>query len=322
MDKISLHDMLVKLRELAKKLDRTPTSREFIASGVSWRQIRNQGGYNKLVELLGLDFNQSSHTSEPYELLIRPPKILIFDLEVAPAIAYTYNFREAFINPENIIQMPYILAYSAKWYGEDRVYYGDTRNTPKSDLNLLQELSDLIAEADYACGHNLKRFDLPTTRGRMIIEEMMPLKKVEVIDTLKIAFRHFKFPFYKLGELAKYLKCERSKLDHGKFPGTSLFTEADKGNLEAFIEMEEYCKMDTIVTEEVLKKLMPWEPSINFQTFYQKRICSCGSEEFKKDGFQYGPSSARQRFACVKCGKGFVHKDNMLDKDMKKELLK
>lgn len=317
-----LHDLVSRLKLLAKELGKTPTAREFIASGVSWRQIRNHGGHNKLVELAGLNVNYSSHTAEPYELQIRPPKILIFDLEIAPAIAYTYNFREAFISPENIIQMPYILAYSAKWYGESRVYYNDTRNTPKNDLKLLQELSDLIAQADLICGHNLKKFDAPTTRGRMIIQEMMPLKKVEIIDTLKIAYKHFKFPFYKLGELAKYLKCDKSKLDHAKFPGNSLFTEADKGNLKAFKEMEAYCKMDTLVTEEVLTKLMPWEPSINFQTFHQKRICSCGSEEFKKGGFQYNASGIRQRYACIKCGKGFVHKENLLGKDIRKELLK
>ena len=320
--KEKLHEYVQKLKELSTDLGRTPTSREFIATGVSGRVITSCGGYNELVRLCGLDFNTSKYTNLPAPIIGRPPKVLIFDLEVAPAIAYTYNFREAFIHPENIIQMPYILAYSAKWLGFDEIYYGDTRNTPRSDKKLLESLSKLLKEADYACGHNMKRYDLPTTRGRMIIEEMLPVKKIEIIDTLKIALRHFKFPFYKLGELAKYLKCDLKKLSHAKFPGSSLFTEADKGNQEAFIEMEEYCKMDTLVTEEILKKLMPWEPSVNFQMIEQKIICSCGAEKFIKDGLYYTNSGAKQRFVCTKCGKLMTHKENLIDNKIRKELLK
>jgi hypothetical protein len=323
MEKVTFHDLVSKLKELAHELGRTPTLRDFVHTGISKRQI-DKYKYSKIVEAAGLEQNPSPHTSEAVQVITGAPKVLIFDLEVAPAIAYTYNFREAFINPENIIQMPYILSYAAKWLDSDEIFYGDTRNTPKNDKHLLDELGELINEAHWVVGHNMKKFDLPTAKGRMIIEEMLPVKDIAVFDTFKIAFKHFKFPFYKLGELAKYLKCEKEKLSHSRFPGTSLFTEADKGNPEAFIEMEEYCKMDVIVTEEVFKKLMPWEPSINFGSNFQKAICVCGGEKFYKNGIKYLKSGAFQIWRCVNknCGKHFVGKDNLLHKDIRKQLLK
>jgi hypothetical protein len=321
MSKVTFHDLVVQLKALAKEIGRTPTAREFESSGVSNRQIKKYT-FTKIVKAADLEPNKYSKTTDPVQVISRQPKVLIFDLEVAPAVAYTYNFREAYIEPGNIMRMPYILAYSAKWLGDDKIFYNDTRKTPRSDKKLLKELGKLIEQCDFAVGHNMKRFDLPTTKGRMIIEEMMPVKEVNVIDTLKIAFKHFKFPFYKLGELAKYLGCENNKLEHAKFPGMSLFREADKGNLEAFAEMEEYCKMDTIVTEEILKKLMPWEPSINFSAFTQKAVCSCGNETFFKNGLKYTRTGAFQVWRCHVCHKCFQEKTNLIDKDVRKSFLK
>lgn len=319
-DQQRLHTMVADLAKLAKKLGRTPSLREFEASGHSKRQII-KFKYSELCKLAGIEPNRRAQDIDPVQVTTSPPKILIFDLEVAPAIAYTYNFRDAYIQPENIIQMPYILAYSAKFYGEDKIYYQDTRSTPRDDSDLLKSLSKLINEADYLAGHNLKFYDQKMTKGRLFLKNMAPLNDSTVFDTFKIAFKHFKLPFYKLGELAKYLSCKSQKLTHAKFPGTTLFIEADKGNSEAFKEMEDYCKADVIVTEEIFTRLMPWESSINFQIHHQSIICSCGSKEFRKDGHKYKKSGAYQRLRCVKCQKVYTAKANLIDKDIRKGLL-
>ena len=39
MNKVTFHDLVVQLKELASELERTPTQIEFINSGVSKRQI-------------------------------------------------------------------------------------------------------------------------------------------------------------------------------------------------------------------------------------------------------------------------------------------
>ena len=316
------HTLVCKLKELAKEMGKTPSCRDF-SQHASKRQIAKHK-YSEIVRAAGLEPNKRAQTTDPVSVVIKPPRVLIYDLEVAPAIAYTYEFRDAFIAPDMIIRMPYILAYAAKWMGEDKLFYRDTRDTPQDDRLILEELEALINEADYVVGHNMKRYDLPTTKARMIIKDLAPLKETNVIDTFKIALKHFKFPFYKLGELAKYLKCENQKYSHAQFPGNSLFTEADKGNIEAFKEMEIYCPKDVTTTEDVLKKLARWEPTLNFQSHYQKRICICGGSDFFKDGIKYTRQGNFQVWRCrnKSCSKTFVGKENLIDKDLRKGFFK
>ena len=316
-----LHELISSLKELAKELGRTPTSREFIKSGHSNRKITSHGGYNNLVIKAGLEVNSSPQTAKPITPEIRPPRILVLDIEVCAATAYSYQFRDAYISPDQIISMPYILSYAAKWYGEDKIYYLDTRFSPKDDRHILEALHYLMSEADYIAGHNAKSFDLKTIKGRMIELDMEPLPDIKVWDTFRIALKHFKFPFYKLGELAKYLKCENAKLSHSKYPGNTLFIEADKGNMDAFNEMELYNKADVVVTEEILTKLAKWESLINVMVHEQSRKCICGSVEFRKEGFHYTKSGAKQRYRCVGCSKIYTSKDNLVDKDVRKGLL-
>lgn len=314
-----LHKLVSALIRLSKELNKTPSIREFIASGQSKRQILKYK-YSNLCRLAGLEPNDFNKASKLHFLKSKP-KILIFDLEVAPAIVYSYNFRDAYIDPNSIIQMPYILSYSAKFYGEDKIYYEDTKNNPRDDSKLLKSLSKLINEADYLVGHNLKRFDMPMTKGRLILQEMKPVIESIIFDTFKIAYKHFKLPFYKLSELAKYLNCEHQKLTHSNFPGLSLFIEADKGNPEAFKEMRDYCQTDVLVTEEVFTKLMPWEKQINFMAQEQEIKCSCGSYNFSRDGIRRTKAGAYQLFVCKKCGKTFSEKQNLISTTIRKEIL-
>ena len=95
-----------------------------------------------------------------------------------------------------------------------------------------------------------------------------------------------------------------------------------KGNLEAFEEMELYNKMDVIVLEEVYEKLIKYDQSISFQMFYQNLVCTCGSHEFRKNGVMYTRSGAYSRYTCAKCGKHSKAKENLIDKEIRKELHK
>lgn len=317
MSRMNLHDLVVKLKELAEKLGRTPTLREFQGSGISKRQIQNNK-YSEIVKAAGLSPNKYAQATDPVTITLSPPKILVFDLEVSTKIVHTYQMWDTNISPSHIIEDFYILAFSAKFFGEDKVYYLDTRKSPKCDIRILEALSDLINQATHLCGHNLKRFDLPTLRSRMIQKGISPIPELPVIDTLGIAKRLFKFSSNKLSELAKYLGCDVLKDDHSKFPGISIFTEAMNGNQEAFEAMEHYCKTDSIVTEKILVKLMPWEPAINFQSNYQKIVCSCGEDKFFKNGIKYTRSGSFQIMRCHKCSKCYLDKTNLIDKDIRK----
>ena len=323
MGKITFHDLVVKLKELANDLGKSPTLKEFLASGVSSRQVQKYT-YSTIVAAAGLDANKYSQTTDPVKVIIRPPKILIFDIETSAIVAKVWGLYDQNIGLNQIEQDWYILSFAAKWFNEDKIFYWDQRKAkPRNDDKLiLEQIHKLLDEADYVCGHNIARFDLKKLNARFILHNLPPVKPFEVLDTLRIAKKYFAFTSNKLEHLAKYLKCDAHKSSHSEFTGMELWTETMRGNKKAFEAMEEYNKTDVIVTEMVFKKLLPWESKINFQSNFWEAICSCGNKEFFKNGLKYTRTGAFQIYRCNQCQKSFVDKTNLVDKDARKEFFK
>ena len=112
------------------------------------------------------------------------------------------------------------------------------------------------------------------------------------------------------------------KQKHGKFPGFSMWKECLAGNKEAWKEMEEYNRYDVLALEELYKKLIPWDNSINFSLYHDeaKHVCKCGSEQFSKNGFYYTSSGKFQKYKCKKCGHETRSKTNLFSKEKRKSL--
>lgn len=323
MEKITFHDLVVKLKELAKELGRTPTYREFQKSGISKRQIAKYS-YSKIVDAAGLEANKYSQATDPVQVIIRPPKILIFDIETSSILAHVWGLYDQNVSLNQIHQDWYILSFAAKWYKGNKIYYWDQRSArPKNDdKKILTEIHKLLDQADYVCGHNIAKFDLKKLNARFILHGIPPVKPFEVIDTLKMARKHFAFTSNKLEHLARYLKCDLEKSSHSEFSGMELWTETMKGNKKAFDAMKEYNITDVKVNELIFEKLLPWEPSIKFQSNHWEAICSCGSKSFYKNGIKYNRSGAYQIYRCSDCQKCFVDKTNIVDKDSRKNFFK
>jgi hypothetical protein len=149
---------------------------------------------------------------------------------------------------------------------------------------------------------------------------MNPVGPFIIIDTLRIARKHFAMTSNKLEYVAKFLGCT-PKSKHHKFDGMELWNECMKSNQEAFVEMELYNKQDVTTTEEVMVKLLPYE-NLSFQAHFNAWACTCGSSEFFKDGLAYRKSGTFQIYTCRKCGKKLVSKDNLTNKTIRKEFLK
>lgn len=318
---MEMHELVVLLKNLARDLDKTPTLREFVNSGISKRQIQKHK-YSEIVKAAGLEANKHSQTTDPLEPVIRPPRVLFFDIETAPITGYTWGTYEQSVI--KILKDWFVLSYAAKFKDDDRFFYLDQRfATPiDDDYQLLCGIHHLISECDYLVGHNSQRFDTRKLNARFIKHGLPPLNHYQQIDTLKIARKHFAFTSNKLADLAKFLDCDIQKSTHAKYPGFSMWDECMKGNQESFEEMESYNKTDVDVLIAVFNKLAPWEPTINFQSFYQKQVCQCGSEKFHKDGFRFTRQGKFQIFRCSSCSKTFTAKENLIDKDMRKRFTK
>jgi DNA polymerase elongation subunit (family B) len=319
---MDLHELVCRLKALARELDKTPTLREFVSSGVSRRQI-DKFKYSEVCKGAGLEPNKHAQTTEPVEVIHRPPKILAFDLELAPIKGYVWGLYEQNLGINQIAEDWFILSYSARFLDEDVNHYIDQRHAdPVSDDRMLCEgIHHLISQADILLTHNGDKFDIKKLNARFIYHGLSPITPKQSIDTLKIARSFFSFTSNKLEYLAKFLGCTE-KDNHGEFVGFSMWSECLKRNEKAFESMEKYCKQDVETLIEVYDKLKRYDHRLNFSSYYGKTVCVCGHDKFYKNGLKYTKAGAFQIYRCSKCDKCFIAKDNLIDKDLRKGLFK
>lgn len=256
-------------------------------------------------------------------------KILTLDLETAPIQSYHWGLWDQNIGLNMIGTDWTILSYAAKWLHEERTMYKDTffQRDQRRDLALLKTVRNLINEADIIVGQNVQKFDLKKLNARFILNGIAPPSPVRVIDTLKVAKRHFAFTSNKLEYMSDKLCVKYKKLKHGQFPGFELWAEFLKRNPLAQAEMEKYNRYDVLSTEELYLIMRPWiagHPNVNIYDHGQgdidgkpfvMRCPNCGSSALKKKGFRYTQLGQYQRYHCGSCGAWPHGRTNLLPKE-------
>lgn len=255
------------------------------------------------------------------------PKVLLFDIETAPIIAYVWGLWDNNVALNQIKSDWHVLAWSAKWL-EDKpkdIMYADQRHAKniEDDSEILKQIWALLDEADIVVTQNGRSFDQKKLNARFILNGFQPPSSYKHIDTKLLAQKHFAFSSNKLEYMTDKLCTKYKKLKvTGKFSGFTLWSECLKGNLKAWKQMEKYNKYDVLSLEELYQKLISWDSTINFALYSEDNapVCSCGSTSFLKRGFFYTSVGKFQRFRCNKCGAETRSRDNLFDKEKRKSL--
>ena len=250
-------------------------------------------------------------------------KILTLDLETAPIQSYHWGLWDQNIGLNMIGTDWSILSYSAKWLHEERTMYKDTflQRNQRKDLALLKTVRNLLNEADIVVGQNVARFDMKKLNARFILNDIAPPSPVRIIDTLKVAKRHFAFTSNKLEFMSDKLCVKYKKLKHGQFPGFELWKEFLARNPAAQAEMEKYNRYDVLSTEELYLIMRPWiagHPNVNLYSDVQsevKRCPNCGSDALIKKGHRYTQLGKYQRYHCQGCGAWPHDRTNLITKE-------
>jgi len=254
------------------------------------------------------------------------PKILVYDIETAPMLGYVWSLWDNDVALSQLHTDWYILSWSAKWLHEDKVMYQDQRNAKniEDDSKLLEGIWKLLDEADIVVTQNGKKFDQKKLNARFVINGFDPPSSYRHIDTKQIASRHFGFTSNKLEYMTDKLCTKFKKSKHAKFSGFSLWKECLAGNKEAWNEMKEYNNYDVLSLEELYKKIIPWDNSINFNVYNDNltSVCTCGSVNFSKSGYHYTNTGKFQKYKCKDCGKEHKDRENLLSKEKRKSLRK
>ena len=232
------------------------------------------------------------------------PKILIFDIETAPMMAYVWSRWKQNIYLDQTISEWFVICWAAKWLGGDIM--GDCISSEEilkqDDKRVVKSLWILFNEADIIIAHNGIRFDTPKMNSRFAIHGLNPPAPYRQIDTKVVAAKQFGFSSNKLDALAGYLGIE-----HKDDTDFNLWVRCLKGEQDALDYMLKYNKKDVEILEKVYFKLRVWiknHPNIALYIESDQETCPyCGSEHLDDMGtFSYTQVSKFSNLRCADCG--------------------
>lgn len=258
----------------------------------------------------------------------RAPKVLLLDIETAPAISYHWGRWKINVGVSQVIQRPYLITWAAKWLGAPNVMvdmlpaYEGFEDNPRDDYPIVLSLWKLLDEADIVIGHYIKRFDIPQMNARFVLHGLPPPSPYKVVCTKELASKHFKFEANSLAELADHLGVgNKLKMDFDDWRGCV----EGLGTPQAWEKMSTYNGVDVEVLEQVYLKLRPFDtrhPNVSLYYGGDKPRCTvCGSENLEKlEKNTYTMVSEFESYRC-ECGHVSRSRYNLRDKVLMKNTL-
>lgn len=243
-------------------------------------------------------------------------KILMLDIEAAPAISYVWRLRENYIPVEHLVKPGYTLCWAAKWYGQKGILFDSVKRSGAKRMT--RSIHKLLDQADAVCSFNGRSYDLPTLEKDFLLQRLHPPAPYAQIDLYQTAKR-FNFISRKLNFITKQLDLGE-KVKHR---GMDLWTDCMAGKPEAWKEMEKYNKQDVVLLENAYDILRPWiKNHPNMALYVDGADCpSCGGKTEKR-GYSYTSTGKYQRHQCTDCGKWSRSAENLLTLKKRKAMLR
>lgn len=185
------------------------------------------------------------------------PKVLIFDIETAPMVAYTFSKKVDYIQDDFIKNDWFILSWAAKWLFSDTVISDKlTKEELKNsdDRRISKSIWELIDEADVIIAHNLNKFDIKKVNTKFLKYKLGIPSPYQKIDTLQHVRKQFAITSNRLDYVAARFLGIEGKMDTPK----GLWRRCMENDYEALKIMDEYCVKDVLVLEAVYLEIRPW----------------------------------------------------------------
>lgn len=225
-------------------------------------------------------------------------KILVVDIEWAPALAYVWRMWDENISPDQLIDHGGMLCFGAQWVGEKEVMFFSEWEHGREGM--AKAVSQLLEQADAVVTYNGDKYDLPKIRGEIVLAGLPPMIPVTSIDLLKTV-KKFGFNMNRMAYIAPLLKLG-SKMKH---EGFNLWKEVLAGSDKARSKMERYCKQDVRITTKMYLKLKPYIANHPFLGSTPTSCPTCASDKTQKRGYRRTRSFLIQRNQCQGCGSWF-----------------
>jgi len=235
------------------------------------------------------------------------PKVLVFDIETAPLMAFVWRLKTRYVNPDMLEKSNWwVISWSAKWLFEDSVMSDVVTNEEavnEDDSRVIHSIWNLINEADIVISHNGINFDHKLLNMRWLLHDMQPPAHYRVIDTYRSCRGLFDFPSYKLDFITKQLGIA-SKMEH---EGFNMWRKSLLGDTEALANMSKYNDQDVKSLEELYLAIRPWirnHPNLGVFMESEVPVCRvCGSKNLRHmEGHDYTTNLSKYETLRCECG--------------------
>lgn len=242
--------------------------------------------------------------------MTKKPRILLYDLETSPNKGYFFDLYNG-TRPEFVIKEKSILTIAYKWHGEGTetavisaadypsVFKKDTYN----DKKVVEKFAKVMKDADYVVAHYGAKFDQRFLNARILANGLPPMHQAKMIDTWKLAKKHFLLNSNKLDHLGHILGVGRKKSTDW-----SLWVKCVEGDVEAMKYMAEYNKQDVDLLESVFEKLKPYVVTALNVASHEEQCPRCGGTHVTKRGHAMTSTGKKTRYQCMDCGGWFQGK--------------
>lgn len=232
------------------------------------------------------------------------PKVLLFDIEIAPMVAEIWSLDQNYIPYESVIHDWFIISWAARWLFDLRSHSAIV--TPeearkREDRRILDDIWNLLDAADVTITHNGDNFDIKHMNTFFLKYGMHRPSHFKSIDTVKIARSNFKFPNNRLETINKFLNIP-TKADHDR----KLWRDCVKGDKAALDKMLRYNIQDVYIMEETylrMRSFIPTHPNLPMLADMDGQRCPvCASKKVEEVGTYKTNINKYTQYRCKECG--------------------
>jgi DNA polymerase elongation subunit (family B) len=248
-------------------------------------------------------------------------KTLTLDIETSPHLCYSFQTWNTNIMPVQVIDPTRVVSVAAKWQHKKKVIFlseyegfapveGMTRE--ECHLDMVQQVFDLMDEADVVVTYNGDKFDLPHL-AREFHLAFGPQKKPSPyasVDLYKVIKKNEVWLSHKLAYITSRLRLSGKMDNSGWALWKGILSEDPEVRDKAWREMRRYNPQDVRTTEELLEECLPYinnlpNPALFEDTLTEDILCACGSDQVQRRGFAVTKTRRYPRYQCQSCGKWF-----------------
>lgn len=228
-------------------------------------------------------------------------KLLFWDIETKPTLAYVWGLRDQNIAINQIKEPGGVIAVGSMFADEKRATVTSVHKDGYEAM--LEHTWQRLDEADAVVSWNGKGFDTKTVFAEFARAGMKPPSPFKEVDLLLAARKKFRLPSMKLQYVSTQLGLE-GKVQH---TGFQLWIDCMAGDDKAWRLMHKYCRQDVELLRPLHDQLRPWISNYPAVALYDGGddgvpTCSCGSIELERRGRTTTATAIYQRYRCKDCG--------------------